>query len=146
MPIFNYSVLIGVEHKIDLSVNAEMMIFIVKSETPNTYAQHLSEEKEFWYKEGLLVTIFDNKNIFAEGLDAESFEGTALKPHISNIGEIKNFAPDIDFGISQEIFSKSFKFKNKQDYSDFAATQKPKVLHDIQAYSDPDRYFMWVDE
>jgi len=141
MPVFHYSILIGVEEKEQKYVNAELMICIVKSETQKNYSEHLSSEVEYWDNEGKSVLVTDNKNP-----EVYSFEGIGLKPYSSNFGEIENLDPETDFNISEEIFSKSFRFKDSQEYHEFASASNIDSFYKTKMYSNPDRYFLWTVE
>lgn len=146
MPVFSFSILIGVEEKNQKYVNAELMIYIVKSESQNSYAELLASELEFWDNEGKSVLVYDNKNFHNKIKKMSTFEGIELKPYSSNFGEIKNLDPEIDFDISEEIFSKSIRFKDSQKYYEFASASNIDSFYDVGMYSNPDRYFMWAIE
>lgn len=146
MPVFSYSILIGVEEKSQKYVNAELMIYIVKSKTQNSYTEYLSSEVEDWNNEGKFVLVTDNKNRKVSGLKLSTFEGIGLKSYSSDFGEIEDLNPEIDCDISEEIFSKSFRFKDRQKYYEFASAPNTDTLYDTEMYSNPDRYFLWSVE
>ena len=146
MPLFSYSILIGVEEKNQKYVNAELMIYIVKSKTYNDYTELLSSEVDDWNNEGEFVLVGDNKNIKTPGLELSYFEGIGLKFYFSDFGEIDDLDPEIDCDIPEEIFSKSFRFKDRQKYYEFASASNIDTLYDTEMYSDPDRYFLWPVE
>ena len=144
MPVFSYSILIGVEEKSQKCVNAELMIYIVKSKTQNSYTEYLSSEVDDWNNEGKFVLVTDNKNIKAPNVELSTFEGIGLKPYSSDFGEIEGLDPEIDYDIPEEIFSKSFRFKDSQEYYEFASACNIDCFYDTEMYSDPDRYFLWT--
>jgi len=141
MPVFSYSILIGVEEKNQKYVNAELMISIVKSKTQDSYAEYLSSEMDMWNDEGKLVFVTDNK--YSAGF---TFEGIGLKSYCSDLGEIEHLDPEIDFDLPEEIFSKSFRFKDAQKYYEFASGSNINSFYRTEMYSNPDRYFMWTVE
>ena len=146
MPLFSFSILIGVEEKNQKYVNAELMIYIVKSKTQNSYAKYLSNEVDGWNNEGKFVLITDNKSNKASSLELSTFEGIGLKPYLSDFGEIEDLTPEIDCDIPEEIFSKSFRFKDSQKYHEFASASNIDSFYDTEMYSNPDRYFLWTVE
>lgn len=141
MPVFSFSILIGVEERYQKYVNAELMIYIVKSKTRNNYTKHLSSELDYWDKEGQSVLVSDNIN-----LKILPFEGIALKSYSSDFGEIEHLDPEIDLDISEEIFSKTMRFKDRQKYYDFASASNANCFYSAEMYSNPDRYFFWTVE
>lgn len=146
MPVFSYSILIGVEEKSQKYVNAELMIYIVRSKTENSYTEFLSSEVDDWNNEGKFVLVTDNKNIKASNLELSTFEGIGLKPYSSSFGEIDDLDPEIDYDIPEEIFNKSFRFKDSQKYYEFGSASNINSFYDIEMYSNPDRYFLWTVE
>lgn len=146
MPVFSYSILIGVEDKIHRHVNAELMIYIVKSKTQNSYAECLSSELDSWNDEGKFFSVMDNKNIYAPNLELSTFEGIGLKPYSSDFGEIEDLDPEIDWDIPEEIFNQSFRFKDRHKYYEFASASNINSFYDAEMYSNPDRYFAWTVE
>jgi len=146
MPVFSYSILIGVEEKSQKYVNAELMIYIVKLKTQNSYAKYLSSEIDDWNNEGKFVLVTDNKNSETSGLELSTFEGIGLRSFSSDFGEIEDLDPEIDCDIPEEIFSKSFRFKDSQKYYEFGSASNIDSFHDTEMYSNPDRYFLWTEE
>jgi len=110
------------------------MIYIVKSKTHNDYTEFLSSAVDDWNNEGKFVLVCDNENNKKPGLELSYFEGIGLKD------------PEIDCDIPEEIFSKSFRFKDRQKYYEFASASNIDTLYDTEMYSDPDRYFLWPVE
>lgn len=144
MPVFSYSILIGVEEVEQKYVNAELMICIVKSKTAKSYAEHLSNEVNYGNKGEKEVLVTDNKNYHNENLKETTFEGVCLKSYSRDFGEVHDFDPEIDFDVPQEIFSKSFRFKNSQKYYEFMSAPNMNDFHNLGMYSNPDRYFFWT--
>ncbi len=146
MPVFSYSILIGVEEKNQKYVNAELMIYIVKSKTQKSYAEHLSSEVNYWNNEGKPILVSDNKNYHDRNLEISTFEGIGLKSYSSNLGEIKHLDPEIDFDTSAEVFSKTMRFNDSKKYYEFASASNTDSFYEAGMYSNPDRYFLWTTE
>jgi len=151
MPMFSFTVLLGAEETKTKSVYAELMIFIVRSETRKTYAACLADAEEFWNEGGPTVSLVDNKNLHDPNLSCESFEAIQLKSYIadlgeveqlSNIGDIKHYNCDLGEDSWAEFFSKTFRFENVEAYHEFASASEGKNLYSVGMYSNPDRYFM----
>lgn len=145
MRTFSYSILIGATEKTTEFVYAELMIFIVRSQTSISYAEHLSNEEKEWESEGRPSLLYDNKNIHNECLEVRSFEGTTLRSYISDFGEREHIDPDIfdetRDGVPDEIFSKTLRFAGVENYYKFASATNTESLYKVGVYSNPDRYF-----